>query len=1063
MGLSGLSEAQVSSGSAHVMRDGQKFFPVGLYGPQFRSPFEEKAQAVDILATDGFNTIFLEDIATSRFGELLDQADEQGIAVLVGMTNLKDDEFVEETVTAYKDEPAVLGWSLLDDADNGEWTVAEIRARNNYLKTLDTAHFTYTTLTGYYPARREAVDEFVAIADVSALQIYPIEPLPDYDVTDDNALTQTYLRTLQYVQAAEQNGSPMLMNAQTFEWFAGGNPDVRYPTVAELRNMCYSGLAAGVDGIISYDFTLDLYNNQRDLYNEYVAIKDDILNSTVDFYLEGELTRYATNDPALVASYYTYQNELLLITVNTSYIASQDVSIQLPSGYQSAEPLFERMPATLSLSDDMIQGTLAPQAVQVYRLTKASAEEGLITRINRDPQFSTLAGLLTQAGLNPDLSEVGPFTVFAPTNEAFEKLDAQLAATNRTLSPEQQTSLLLYHVVPEQVLVSELSEPRTVETLATPTLDLVPKAGQTLVKATYNQALITDPDIRVTNGVIQAVDEVLLSIPGIAPENMVPLLGDDPRFTRLVSLLAQTGLDNELLAAGPFTLFAPTNDAFAQLDAWLADSNRILSPEQLTGLLLYHVVPDELLTSELRSRQTVPTLAAPTLEITKNQGQVAVQALYTRAQVADADLLAGNGVIHAIDQVLLSIPGIAPVVLTYCDSRGQSTQDEWIAGVQIGDFTNVSDNNGGYQDFLARAITLTAGERYAVTLTPGYTGEEFPEYWKIFADLNQDGDFDDADELLFDAEVENIGPVTGTLRLPDSPAPDSTRLRVVMKYTTDDDPAIPEACEPFGFGEVEDYTLKVEGATAPPTIGSGLLAEYFVKDKKLAGTPVLIRTDATVNFNWRDSSPDAQLPRDNFSARWTGQVQATYSETYTFITRSDDGVRLWVNGQKLIDNWTNHAEKEDRGKITLQAGQKYDIRLEYYENRGKAVCKLLWKSPSQDRQVIPTARLFPADNASARTANPPMAKKTVQPLITDAPNLLVYPNPSADGAFTVQGVLEDSQVRMYDLTGQEVLLATQRVGTRLHLQPKVNVTQGLYVVRVRQATGEVIVRKLMIR
>ncbi|MGB3777440.1 MAG: fasciclin domain-containing protein [Tunicatimonas sp.] len=1062
-GLVGLSQAQVSSGSAHVMRDGQKFFPVGLYGPQFRSPFEEKAQAVDILATDGFNTIVLEDIATSRFGELLDQADQQGISVLVGITNLKEDEFVEETVTAYKDEPAVLGWSLLDDADNGEWTIDEIRARNNYLKTLDTTHFTYTTLTGYYPPRREAVDEFVAIADVSALQIYPIEPLPDYDVTDENALTQTYLRTLQYVQAAEQNGTPMLMNAQTFKWFPGGNPDVRYPTVAELRNMIYSGLAAGVDGIISYDFTLDLYNNQRALYDEYVAIKDDILKSTVDFYLEGELTRYATDDPALVASYYAYQDELLLITVNTSYTASQNVSIQLPSGYESAQPLFERMPATLSLSEDMIQGTLAPQAVQVYRLTKAGAEEDLVSRINSDPQFSTLAGLLAQTGLNPDLSQVGPFTVFAPTNEAFEKLDAQLAATNRILSPEQLTGLLLYYVVPEPVLVGALSEARTIETLATPTLDLIPQGGQTLVKATYNQARITDPDIQVTNGVIQAVDEVLLSIPGIAPENIVPLLGDDPRFTRLVSLLAQTGLDNELSAAGPFTLFAPTNDAFAQLDTWLADSNRILSPEQLTGLLLYHVVPDELLTSELKSRQTVPTLATPTLELIKSQGQVSVQATYTRAQVVEADLLAGNGVIHAIDQVLLSIPGIAPVVLTYCDSRGESTQDEWIAEVQIGDFTNTSGNNGGYQDFLARAVTLTAGESYAVTLTPGYTSEEFPEYWKIFVDLNQDGDFDDADELLFDAGVENIGPVTGTLRLPDSPTPDSTRLRVVMKYTTGDDPTIPEACEPFGFGEVEDFTLKVEGATVAPPTGSGLLAEYFVKNKKLKGAPVLTRTDSTVNFNWRGGSPDAQLPCDRFSVRWTGQVQAEYSETYTFITRSDDGVRLWVNGEQLIDNWTDHAVQTDRGKITLQAGQKYDIRLEYYENRGRAVCKLLWRSASQTRQVIPTARLFPADDAAARTADSPLAEKVTQPLTTDSQNVLLYPNPSADGAFTVQGVAEDSQVRMYDLTGREMLLTAQRIGTRLYLQPNANVTQGLYVVRVRQATGEVITRKLMVR
>ncbi len=920
MGLVGLSRAQVSPGSAHVMRDGEKFFPVGLYGPQFRALFEEKAQAVDILATSGFNTILLEDISTSRFGELLDQADRQGISVLVGMTNWKEDEFVEQTVTPYKDKPAVLGWSLLDDADNGQWTLDEIRARNNYLKTLDTTHFTYTTLTGYYPARRGAVDDFVAVSDVSALQIYPIEPLPDYDVTDENALTQTYLRTLQYVRAAERNGTPMIMNAQTFKWFAGGNPDVRYPTVAELRNMIYSGLAAGVDGIIGYDFTLDLYNNQRDLYDEYVAIKDDVLDSTVDFFLEGELTRYATDDPALVASYYTYQDELLLITVNTSYSASQNVRVQLPSGYESAEPLFERMSATLGLSEGVIQGTLAPQAVQVYRLTKAGAEEDLVSRINSDPQFSTLAGLLAQAGLNPDLSGVGPFTMFAPTNKAFEELDDQLAAKNRTLSPEQLTGLLLYHVVPERIPVGALNEARTVETLAAPTLDLIPQAGQTLVEATYNQALVTDSNIQATNGLI-----------------------------------------------------------------------------------------------------------------------------------------------HAIDQVLLSIPGIAPGGVSYCDSRGQSTQDEWIAGVQIGGFTNPSDNNGGYQDFLSRAITLTAGESYAVTLTPGYTSEEFPEYWKIFADLNQDGDFDDADELLFDAGGENIGSVTGTLRLPDSPTPNSTRLRVVMKYTTDGDPTIPEACESFRFGEVEDYTLKIEDTTVNPPAGSGLLAEYFVKDRNLTGTPVLTRTDSTVNFDWRRDSPNTQLPRDEFSVRWTGQVRAAYSETYTFITQSDDGVRLWVNGEPLIDNWTDHPVQADRGTITLEAGQKYDIRLEYYENQGEAVCRLLWNSLSQDRQVIPATRLFPADDASARTLDSPPAKEVTQPTTTEPQDVLVYPNPSDGGVFTMQGVAKNSQIRMFDLNGREVPLTTQRAGAQLHLQPSATINRGLYAVQVQRTTGEVITCKLMVQ
>jgi hypothetical protein len=114
-----------------------------------------------------------------------------------------------------------------------------------------------------------------------------------------------------------------------------------------------------------------------------------------------------------------------------------------------------------------------------------------------------------------------------------------------------------------------------------------------------------------------------------------------------------------------------------------------------------------------------------------------------------------------------------------------------------------------------------------------------------------------------------------------------------------------------------------------------------------------------VNFNWGNGSPSFLVPPDLFSARWTGQVQPVFSETYTFCTVSDDGVRLWVNGQRIINNWTNHAATEDCGTITLTAGQRYDIRLEFYENFGQAQIRLTWQSASQPKQVVPRERLYP--------------------------------------------------------------------------------------------------------
>jgi hypothetical protein len=156
--------------------------------------------------------------------------------------------------------------------------------------------------------------------------------------------------------------------------------------------------------------------------------------------------------------------------------------------------------------------------------------------------------------------------------------------------------------------------------------------------------------------------------------------------------------------------------------------------------------------------------------------------------------------------------------------------------------------------------------------------------------------------------------------------------------------------------------------------GTGLTGQYF-KDQTLTSL-VLTRTDPTVNFNWGSGSPAASVPVDHFSVRWTGQVQAQFSQTYTFYTNSDDGVRLWVNGQLLINNWTNHANTQNSGTIALVAGQKYDIKLEYYENTGQAVAKLLWSSASTAKQVVPTSQLYVA---AVTTAPITMGETNVAP------------------------------------------------------------------------------------
>jgi len=157
------------------------------------------------------------------------------------------------------------------------------------------------------------------------------------------------------------------------------------------------------------------------------------------------------------------------------------------------------------------------------------------------------------------------------------------------------------------------------------------------------------------------------------------------------------------------------------------------------------------------------------------------------------------------------------------------------------------------------------------------------------------------------------------------------------------------------------YSFTVTGedeSTACPGSGNGLKGEYFnVMD--LSGTPVLTRTDATVNFNWGTGTPGSPVNVNVFSVRWSGKVQACYTENYTFTTRSDDGIRLSVNGNQIINNWTDHSATDNSGNIPLVAGQKYDIVLEFYENGGDAVSQLSWSSPSQPTSVIiPQSQLY---------------------------------------------------------------------------------------------------------
>ena len=162
--------------------------------------------------------------------------------------------------------------------------------------------------------------------------------------------------------------------------------------------------------------------------------------------------------------------------------------------------------------------------------------------------------------------------------------------------------------------------------------------------------------------------------------------------------------------------------------------------------------------------------------------------------------------------------------------------------------------------------------------------------------------------------------------------------------------------------------------------GSGLLGEYWNNQTgTFNGSPTLSRTDALVDFSWGTGSPGSGIGVDQFTVRWTGSITPAFSETYTFSTTTDDGVRLRVNGQLMIDKWVNQGPTAWSASLALTAGQPVPVVLEYFESGGGAEAHFSWSSPSTPNEIVPTYRLKPP-----ATATPVATAVAVTPVSAEA-------------------------------------------------------------------------------
>jgi uncharacterized surface protein with fasciclin (FAS1) repeats len=283
-------------------------------------------------------------------------------------------------------------------------------------------------------------------------------------------------------------------------------------------------------------------------------------------------------------------------------------------------------------------------AASASTASRSDGDKNIVQTAVAAGQFTTLASLLTKAGLVDTLSTGGPFTVFAPTDAAFAKVPkATLDALAK--SPDKLKSVLLYHVVPGRVTAADVVKLSSAKTLEGRSLSIKVADGSVYV----DNARVTTPDVMASNGVIHVIDSVLIPKSVAAPQkNVVKTAVAAGQFKTLASLLTKAGLAGTLQGKGPFTVFAPSDAAFAKVPkATLAALAK--NKAKLRAVLLYHVVKGKVTAAQAMKLHSAKTLNGKSVSIRVKGGKLLVGG----ATVVKANVSASNGVIHVINKVLI--------------------------------------------------------------------------------------------------------------------------------------------------------------------------------------------------------------------------------------------------------------------------------------------------------------------------------------------------------------------------------------------------------------------------
>ena len=288
----------------------------------------------------------------------------------------------------------------------------------------------------------------------------------------------------------------------------------------------------------------------------------------------------------------------------------------------------------------VVATTVPAMGIRSAEASSTVSQPSIVDIAVSDGRFTTLVAALEAAGLVETLQGDGPFTVFAPTDDAFRKLPpgtvASLLRDIPTLS-----DILLYHVVGGEVYASDVVNLASATTAQGQPVAITVSSGNVYV----NDARVVITDVQASNGVIHVIDTVILP----PSANIAASLQADGRFTTLLQAVRAAGLVETLTQGGPFTVFAPTDAAFRRLPAGTVAA-LLGNVPQLTDILLYHVVEGRVFAGDVVTLTEAASVQGETIGVAISGGSVILDG---EATVTEVNILATNGVIHVIDRVIL--------------------------------------------------------------------------------------------------------------------------------------------------------------------------------------------------------------------------------------------------------------------------------------------------------------------------------------------------------------------------------------------------------------------------